>query len=385
MTIQSGGLSLHEQTRLINRWFDSNTTSLSGLRPEPGDLLDARIAKGAALMARLYADGIGGLGWPEAMGGSGGDARSRAVLYDGLTVRGFELPEHVAALEVLGPALVGFAPRLAAAYLPDLLAGRTLWCQGFSEPDAGSDLAALRTTARKSPEGWRISGQKVWTSLGHRARWCAVLARTGTPESRHRGLTLFWNDLQADGVVVRPLRALTGHEEFSEIFFDEVLVPADHIVGEPDGGWAVAMSLLQYERGMWAWQRQARMHTALSGLVGSRHGVDYEALVGDAYVRLCAVRMRSRRTVERLAAGAVLGAEASIDKVLLSAAEQAVQDAVRQTDPGWFAVSDDAAAEHARSEWFYSRAASIYGGSVEIQRNLIAELILGLPKERKGG
>ncbi|NKX55893.1 acyl-CoA dehydrogenase [Arthrobacter sp. E918] len=297
------------------------------------------------------------------------------------------MPEQVGALEVLGSALVAHNPGIASRYLPELLAGRALWCQGFSEPEAGSDLASLRTRAVRDGQGWRITGQKVWTSLGHRSNWCGVLARTGAPDSRHRGLTLFWVDLQAAGVDVRPLLTLTGEEEFSEVFLDGVYVPSDHMIGPVDGGWGVAMDLLQYERGMWAWQRQAIMHSTLSGLIAELDESDAltASIVAEAYISLTALRMRCRETVKRLAAGERLGPEVSIDKILLGQTEHLVNDAVRAVRERGFAIGDSAEARTERAEWFYSRAATVYGGAAEVQRNIVAERVLGLPREAARG
>ncbi|MEV0685276.1 acyl-CoA dehydrogenase family protein [Nocardia sp. NPDC050378] len=368
-------------------WLEARHTELSGFVPAPDDTLDERIDRGSSLLAFLDRAGVTGWGWPTALGGRGGTAVQRANFYDALTRCGLGLPESVAALEVVGSALVEFAPRLAAQHLPDILAGRSLWCQGFSEPDAGSDLASLRTTARPVDGGWVINGQKVWTSLAHRADWCAVLARTGDKDSRHRGLTMFWVDLRAAGVSVRPLRTLTGEEEFSEVYLDDVTVAEDRVIGEVGGGWAVAMHLLQFERGMWAWQRQALMHAELEralAAVGELSATQAQE-VGRAYAGLAALRVKCRRTVERLAAGEVLGPEVSVDKVLLSQTEHAVNDVIRSLDRLSFSLTDDAAARGVRAEWFYSRAASVYGGAVEVQKNIIAQRLLHLPRGVRNG
>lgn len=367
-------------------WLNEHAAELSDVNPRPDDELETRIDKSLGLYARLSAAGINRWGWAPEHGGLGGDATDRAALYDALTAAGFGMPEQVGALEVLGSALTAYAPELARQALPAMLNGSELWCQGFSEPEAGSDLASLRTTAKRTADGWVIDGQKVWTSLGHRARWCGVLARTGAPEGRHRTLTLFWVDLHAPGVTVRPLRTTTGEEEFSEVFLDSVVVPEGHVIGEVDGGWKVAMHLLQFERGMWAWQRQAIMHAALDDAIvhaGSRPGA--ADVVGPAYVALAALRVRSRQTVLRLASGERLGPEVSIDKTLLSTAEHAVNDAIRTLRINDFLFGDDADSRRIRAEWSYSRAASVYGGAVEVQKNIIAEHVLGLPREDRRG
>jgi acyl-CoA dehydrogenase len=384
MTLTEG---THVSTRPdFTSWLAEHAAELADVNPRPDDELETRVDKSLALFARLHAEGIAGWGWPEELGGLGGDATDRAALYDALTAAGFGMPEQVGALEVLGSALTAYAPELARRMLPAVLEGRELWCQGFSEPEAGSDLASLRTTAKQTPEGWVVDGQKVWTSLGHRSRWCGVLARTGDPAQRHRTLTLFWVDLESPGVTVRSLQTTTGEAEFSEVFFDSVSVPVDHVIGEVDGGWKVAMHLLQYERGMWAWQRQAIMHASLDDLVAKAgdHPAADDA-IGTAYVALAALRVRSRQTVARLASGERLGPEVSIDKTLLSTAEHAVNDAVRALRVNDFLFGDDADSHRIRGEWYYSRAASVYGGAVEVQKNIIAQHVLGLPREERRG
>jgi alkylation response protein AidB-like acyl-CoA dehydrogenase len=368
-------------------WLGSRREELARFTPTANDTLNERIDRGAALLSYLDGAGVSGWGWPVDVGGRGGTAIHRANFYDALTRCGLGLPESVAALEVIGSALVEFAPALAKRHLPEILAGRAIWCQGFSEPEAGSDLASLRATARASSDGWVLNGQKVWTSLAHRAAWCAVLARSGDKDSRHRGLTLFWVDLRSSGVTVRPLKTITGEEEFSEVYLDDVVVPHERVIGEVGQGWAVAMHLLQYERGMWAWQRQALMHSALEEALAEAGDLDAPSLqeIGYAYASLAALRIKCRRTVERLAQGDVLGPEVSVDKVLLSQTEHLVNDAIRSVNRLNFAVGDGARSRRDRGEWFYSRAASVYGGAVEVQKNIIAQRLLRLPREVSNG
>ncbi|RHW26213.1 acyl-CoA dehydrogenase [Nocardioides immobilis] len=365
----------------LRGWFGDHVEELRAFVPVDGESLDDRVARGAAMLGFLHGAGVMGRGWPEAWGGAGGTAIDRALVYDLLVRSGLDLPESLAPLEVLGSALSAYAPELAATHVPRVLRGQELWCQGFSEPDAGSDLASLRTRAHRSAEGWVLTGQKVWTSLGHLADYCGVLARTGTTDERHRGLTLFWVDMRADGVGARPLQTLTGEDEFAEVFLDEVVVDDSCVIGEVGQGWAVAMHLLQYERGMWAWQRQAMLHQALE--IAMAHDEMDEVpvdAIGHAFCVLSSVRARSARTIERLSRGEIVGPEVSIDKILLGRAEQAVNDVVRLALGRDFATSDAAAAERARGAWFYSRAASIYGGAVEVQLDLVAQRVIGLPR-----
>ncbi len=286
---------------------------------------------------------------------------------------------------MLAPTLIDFAPPdLAAEVVPSLLSGTEMWCQGFSEPGTGSDLAAL--SCRAVPRGdaetaseWVINGQKVWTSLAQYSDRCVLLTRTGTPESRHRGITAFFVDMDTPGITVTPIEMINGVREFAEVFFDDVVVPADRILGEVDGGWAVAMSILPFERSSCFWQRIAYLYRRLEQAVEIAPHDDRNAeIVGNAFLHLHSLRTRSRATQHRLAAGATLGAETSIDKVLVATAEHTTYDAIRRLLPGVVEIDDDAAGVMWRAEYLYSRAATIYGGTAEVQRNIIARRLLDL-------
>jgi alkylation response protein AidB-like acyl-CoA dehydrogenase len=335
--------------------------------------------------ARLYDAGWMRWGFPERVGGLGGAPVLRTELGAQLAARDFTDPGLFSLIEVLAPTLIDYAPpELAADVVPRLLSGAELWCQGFSEPGTGSDLAAL--ACRATPDGepstasqWVINGQKVWTSLAQYSDRCVLLTRTGTPESRHRGITAFFVDMDTAGITVSPLEMINGEREFAEVFFDDVVVPADRILGEVDGGWAVAMSILPYERSSCFWQRIAYLYGRLERLVEAAPVTERAAdLVGEAFVQLYALRARSRATQHRLAAGATLGAETSIDKVLVATAEQTLYDTVRRVLPGTVEVDDGIAGEQWRNEFLYSRAATIYGGTAEVQRNIIARRLLEL-------
>jgi len=275
--------------------------------------------------------------------------------------------------------------------LPSALRGEQLWCQGFSEPDAGSDLAALRTKAVRDADGnFVVSGQKIWTSYGSRADKVVLLVRTGPAESRHRGLTMMLVDLDSPGIERRPIAMAGGREEIAEIFFDGVAVGCDRVIGDVDGGWAVAMDLLQYERGNYAWMRMAATTSHLQELLQS---ADADAsndplaavAVGRAYLSLAALRARTSSTLRRLSADEVVGVQTSVDKLLLSAAEQDVLDASLAVLDTEMLIGDDPHAARWRDEWWYSRASSVYGGAREIQHSIIADRILSLPKESLHG
>jgi alkylation response protein AidB-like acyl-CoA dehydrogenase len=227
-----------------------------------------------------------------------------------------------------------------------------------------------------------INGQKVWTSLATYADRCVLLTRTGPAEARHRAITAFFVDMNTPGITVAPLEMINGVPEFAEVFFDDVVVPADRILGERNAGWAVAMSVLPYERSSCFWQFIARMYRRLHMLVEIAPDDDHAAqVIGETYLTLHALRARSRITQHRHAAGGTLGAETSVDKVLVAAAEQATYDAVRAVRPGTVELDDSAGGIAWRREYLFSRAATIYGGTAEVQRNIIARRLLELGEE----
>jgi alkylation response protein AidB-like acyl-CoA dehydrogenase len=293
------------------------------------------------------------------------------------------IPEPYSLLEVLVPVLMIYAPHLAEAHFLPLLRGDESWCEGFSEPDAGSDLASLRTRMEPDGDGWRISGQKVWTSNAHLSRRSVLLARSG--EAGHRGLTMVLIDLDQPGVEVRPIRTESGENHFSEMFFDGAWLPGNRVVGALGQGWEIAMYMLQWERGAYGWLQQGRLHSRL-GLAlqaADRVQADRAGLaraVGSAYAASAALRMRTRNTVNRLAREERLGPEVAIDKLLLVDAELATWDVVRELYGA--ALDWDPDLAWLRAEFLFSRAAPIYGGSQEIQRTLVAERVLGLPRTR---
>jgi alkylation response protein AidB-like acyl-CoA dehydrogenase len=313
-------------------------------------------------------------GWPESVGGYGGPALLRAVLGEEVTSRGLAEPGIYSMIEVLTPTMISYAPpALAAQMVPLLLSGTEQWCQGFSEPGSGSDLASLSTRAAPRGDDWVISGQKVWTSLAQFAARCVLLTRTAPG---HAGITAFFVDMDSPGITVRPLRTMHGVDEFAEVFFDDVVVPGSRLLGQPGEGWRVASDLLPYERSTCFWHRTAYLYSRLDRLVAQAVDPD-EAAIGSAYLALHVARCRSRETQYRLAANGTLGPETSVDKILLQGAEQQLYDAARDLLPG--AVELDESSW--RTEFLYSRAATIYGGTAEIQRNIIARRLLDLGKE----
>jgi len=369
----------------FGRWMAEHAADLDRFRRLPTDL-DGQFAVLGDLQRLLYDAGWLRWGWPEAMGGLGGSSLLRGVLSEELAAAGCPPPFSFGMMEVLAPAVARFAPAIAAWALPPLLRGDEAWCQGFSEPEAGSDLASLRLRAADGGDHWRVTGQKVWTSWAQWAQRCILLARTGTAEEAHRGITALFVDMDSPGVTVRPLRAMSGDAEFAEMFFDDVVVPKDRTIGAVGGGWAVTMYVLSCERGAVAWQRQAWMHRRLGDLLvaagsgGDGEGGSAAGWAGRTFADLYALRLASRRTFRRLDAGEIPGPDASVDKILMATAEQGLFDGAVEIVPEALLTGDDHAARTWRTDYFYSRAASIYGGTSEIQRNIVAEHLLGLPR-----
>ena len=368
-------------------WLAAHASELTAYRHEHPEELAPAIERFRPLQRLLWDAGWTRLGWPPDVGGLGGTALQRFTVVEELAAADYVVPEVIGAIEIMAPMLARYAPHLAARHLAAGMRGDEIWCQGFSEPDAGSDLGSLRTRAVPDGDGFRLEGQKMWSSNGHVSSWSSVLARTGDPDSGYRGLTLFWVDLAAPGVEVVPTELGSGRSETSEIFLDGVHVPATHVIGEVGGGWSVVMYLMQFERGAYAWGRQAELHTQLKELLAD-HGDelvgDADRIAGDAYLALLALRSQARDTISALTTGRDLGPEISVDKILLSAAEQTMAEAARQLlyPRLELAPTVDDYAELWRSRWAFSRITTIYGGAGEVQRDLVAERLLGLPRGR---
>ena len=361
----------------LKLWLDEND-----LTPPPGDdSLDAHQAQHLRALKALYDAGWMRYGWPESAGGLGGPEILRALVGEEIVGRGIDHPGPYSMLEVLTPTMIDYArPELAEEMVPRLLSGQESWCQGFSEPGSGSDLASLTTRAVQKGDQWIVNGQKVWTSFAQYATRCVLLTRTGDADTpNHEAITAFFVDLDTPGITVRPLQTMHDVDEFCEVYFDDVVVPADRMLGELGDGWRLAMDLLPYERSTCFWQRIAYLYSRFDALIGEVRGLGTasDSDLGEAYLALHTLRCRSRATQLRLADGHKLGPDTSIDKVLLAGAEQKLYDTVRDLLPG--SVELDKSAW--RTEYLYSRAASIYGGTAEVQRNIIARRLLDLGKE----
>jgi alkylation response protein AidB-like acyl-CoA dehydrogenase len=377
-------VELTQFRQALDAWLDEHATELT----PSGHGLDEAMTHLSKVKRLAYDAGWMRWGWPQRVGGLGGSPLLRGYLGEALTARGFVEAGIYSLTEVLAPTMIDFASaELAAEMVPRLLRGDETWCQGFSEPSTGSNLGSLTCKAVATDLGWRVNGQKVWTSLAQFAQRCVLLTRTGTPESahsadKHRGITAMFVDMDSPGITIRPIETMHGAAEFCEVFFDDVDVPAARTLGAEGQGWAVAMDLLPYERSTALWHRGALLHRRLGDLVAEAPQDSLSPRdVGAVLEQIYAFRAMSRRTLHRLDAGETLGAETSLDKVVLQMAEQSLFDLVAEGLADQVIFGDGDTDAEWRSEFLYSRAATIYGGSAEIQRNIIAKRLLDLGAE----
>jgi alkylation response protein AidB-like acyl-CoA dehydrogenase len=362
----------------LEAWLSTDPPALAAAR-EPRPVFADRVQAMQALLGDLFDAGWARWGWPTELGGLGGDITLRAAMWEALARHGVPAMAVFEHLEVLAPTLAALGPpAFVADALPAFLSGRELWCQGFSEPDAGSDLPALRTAARLDGDEWVVNGRKIWTSWAKYAGWCLLLARTGTPESRHRGLTALIVDMDDPGIEVSPIVQANGTDELAEVTFDDVRVPADRIVGDVDGGWAVALHILSSERGTYAWFRHGFLYQQLRELADGGPERN-DTAVGNALLDLAAVTATGHGGVVSHADDEPLGARATFTKLLLCNAEQAVQDAALAVDTDLASAAQTPEVAMRRQEYLFSRIVTIYGGSQQMQLDTIAKQILRLP------
>ena len=372
--------------RDLGAWLDANTDDLTPPYEGAGSM-DVSMDHYALVKRALYDADFGRYGWPESVGGLGGPPLLRAIVGEEINFRDLADPNAWTMIEVLAPTVIDFAPsELSARLVPGFIRGDEMWCQGFSEPDAGSDLAALSCRAAEADGGWVVNGQKIWTSFIEYSQRCVLLTRTGEPDSAHRGITAFLVDVDSPGISYSPIETMHGRTDFAEVHFDNVFVPTDRLLGKVNGGWQVAMDILPYERSTTFWHRGALLHRRCSDLVAQvsasgDHSSAAAKAIGEAFQSIVAFRCQSRDTQHQLASGRPLGVETSIDKILITSAEQQLFETARDLLPGAVEFDDDLASRLWRTDYLYSKAASIYGGTAEIQRNIVARRLLDLGPE----
>jgi len=345
--------------------------------------------------ATLYRGGWCGLTWPTQYGGGGATLVEQAI-YNEEMARA-QAPELINKVGVnnVGPTLINYGTEeQKRRFLSKILSAEDIWCQLFSEPGAGSDLASLRTKADRDGDGYRLTGQKVWTSYAEFSRWAICLARTDPTVPKHKGITYFIVDMEAAGIAIRPLRQLTGGAEFNEVFLDAVYVPRDFVIGRENDGWTIAMNTLAHERGTgYLFKEQVKQKIAVDRLVqilrqhqtaGRAVHPALRAEVMRAYINVEIMRYLNLDTMTRMARGEEPGADSSLKKEFWTRLTQHLHEtALAAQGPAAQLMTGDArAVDQGRFQqsFLYSRSQSISGGTSEVQLNIIATRLLGLPK-----
>jgi alkylation response protein AidB-like acyl-CoA dehydrogenase len=334
---------------------------------------------------KLHEAGYAGLSWPKEYGGRGATLVEQAIFGQETVRAKAPQPANILGLVMGGPVVIAHgSDEQKERYLEPILSGEEIWCQGFSEPDSGSDLASLKTRAVKSNGDWMVTGQKVWTTYAHEAKWCMLVARTDQDAPKHQGLTYFLMDMEQDAVQVRPLRQITGEAEFNELFIEEARVPEENVVGGVGNGWAVAITTLMHERAGLGAASAAGVRRALDQLIelARDRGVADDPLIrqriGQLQIEVEALRLNSWRGLTQIMKTGVPGPEGSLPKLQWAEVNQGLTELATE-------ILGEEGVER-ESEWTYrflrARANSIEGGTTEILKNIIAERVLGLPKLR---
>ena len=343
----------------------------------------------------MYKAGLAGMTWPKEYGGHGLTLNEHLVVNK--EIGALLMPESVSSIakELAGPIIMTVGTEAQKQnFLPAILKMAHYWCQGFSEPDAGSDLARLRTRAIPEGDQWRINGQKIWTSGAAKAHYCLLLTRTGTIADKHRGMLMFAVPMNSPGIRVVPIKSIDGKESFAEVFFDNVLVPDHARLGAPDEGWNAAVRVLSIERATnrmyraWRFEselgflvRACRSDAKLSKLLDDGH---YQRRIGEVMGEIDGLKGLVERTVTQLMQGKEIGALGSLTKLYWSECHQAfaglAQSIIGQVTPASSLLAQRAQKEFTHA-YLFSRAETIYAGTSEIQLDLIAQRILRLPKE----
>jgi alkylation response protein AidB-like acyl-CoA dehydrogenase len=333
--------------------------------------------------------GLTCLGWPVEHGGRGLSVAHRVAFYEEYAIANAPAKVNHFGEELLGPTVIAFGtPEQQQRFLPRILDVTEMWCQGYSEPGAGSDLANVSTTAVRDNDEWVINGQKVWTSLAHWAQWCFVVARTEKGSKRHAGLSYLLVPLDQPGVQIRPIVQLTGDSEFNEVFFDDARTDADLVVGAPGDGWRVAMGTLTFERGVSTLGQQIIYARELDGIVElAKHtGAADDPLIRERLTRswagLRAMRSYALATMDVEGGGKAAGKD-NVSKLLWANWHRELGEIAMDVQGKAGLVLDSGGFDEWQRLYLFTRADTIYGGSNEIQRNIIAERVLGLPREAR--
>ena len=364
----------------LRAWFAANDPG-----EEPDGDEDLRYAWRRDFQRRLAEGGWAAVHWPREYGGRGATLTESAIFFEELGRSGAPLPANVLGLLLAGPTIMTWGSEAQKErYLSPILTADEIWCQGFSEPDAGSDLASLKTRAVREGEEWVLTGQKVWTSAAQYSKWCMLVARSDSEAPKHKGLTYFLLDMEQAGVQIRPLRQITGEPEFNELFLDGARVPHENVLGGVGNGWKVALTTLMNERAGLGFFLQVRLRQLLDRLLeeAAREGLLEDPVVadrlGELHLRTELVRLTAYRGLTAIQKYGQPGPEGSLTKWMWSDTNQRLtQFAAELLGPRALRAEDPWAYELLRA-----RGNSIEGGTTEVLKNIVAERVLGLPKSR---
>jgi alkylation response protein AidB-like acyl-CoA dehydrogenase len=364
----------------LRAWFVANDPG-----EEPDGEEDRRYAWRRDFQRRLAEAGWAAVHWPREYGGRGATLTESAIFFEELGRSGAPLPANVLGLLLAGPTIMTWGTeQQKERYLSPILTADEIWCQGFSEPDAGSDLASLKTRAVRDGNEWVLTGQKVWTSAAQYSKWCMLVARSDPDAPKHKGLTYFLMDMEQEGVQIRPLRQITGEPEFNELFLDGARVPHENVLGGVGNGWKVALTTLMNERAGLGFFLQVRLRQLLDRLIeeAAREGLLEDPVVadrlGELHLRTEIVRLTAYRGLTAIEKYGQPGPEGSLTKWMWSDTNQRLtQLAAELLGPRALRAEDPWSYELLRA-----RGNSIEGGTTEVLKNIVAERVLGLPKSR---
>jgi alkylation response protein AidB-like acyl-CoA dehydrogenase len=345
---------------------------------------------------KLYDGGWAGISWPKEYGGRGASLMEQVVFWQEMALASAPPLANVLGLGIIGPTIIAFGTEAQKKrYLAKILSAEEIWCQGFSEPDAGSDLANVRCEAKLDGDHYIVNGQKVWNSYGWAAHWCELVVRTDPDVPKHKGLTVLLVDMKTPGVDVRPLRQMTGETEFNELFFHDVRVPAANVVGKVNEGWGVAMGTLMHERGTFGAGLQITYRRNMERLIdfakttqrNGRPAAEDPVIrqkLAQCYAEIEIMRCNQMRAFSRINATGVPGPEGSIQKIFWSELNQRFQQIAQELmgPYGQLEAGDPRAIDNGMWAYGYlrTRGNTIEAGTSEIQRNIIGHFVLGLPK-----
>jgi len=375
----------------LRAWLDANPP---GPEPEPSD---AWVAYGKRWQRRLHEAGWCGVHWPKSYGGRGATLIEQIIFQEEMARARTPLLINLAGLTMGGPVLIAHGTEAQKQrHLQAILSADEIWCQGFSEPNAGSDLAALTTRAVLDGDSFVVNGQKVWTSFARYADWCMLLVRTDPEAPKHKGITFLLLDMHSPGVTVRPLKQINGDDDFNEVFLEDVRVPRANVVGAVNTGWDIAITTLMHERQTLTFSRQLQSRVALDELLAlarrypsaapAAHQPLLRQKLAAAYIDGEAMRYTALRNLTKALRGGIPGPEGSIEKLFWSEMYQRMLETALELEGPYSQLLKGSPHVLDAGKWphlmLYSRGRTIAAGSSEIQRNIIAERVLGLPRTR---